>query len=321
MRDYYKSERARHEALIEEGFFAPDKGNGYFKGKPYKFVLHNGMNNLYESIREDALKYFEGNGVSWWAGNKPTGHVLSSQIACVNHLMLIRKDSEAVLALINGVRNQFKTVLPIASDKDESYIAFEAVSDSDHLNEDGPTRGSNCTSVDALVLAIDNNNETWLIPIEWKYTESYNDYHSCDKSLDAKGLTRMTRYNSLIDASSQLRSLNDYKGSIYYYEPFYQLMRQTMWAEQMLANKETERVKADHFMHIHIIPKADVDLLDKKYRLSGKGMEETWRSMITDQSKYIIVDPKDFLSPIQDSYPELWVYLNKRYYENNCNKN
>lgn len=314
MRDYYRSERARHEKLIEKSFFTPDKGNGFFKGKPYKFVLQNGLNNLFEPIREDALQYFRINGVSWWAGNRPTGHVLSSQIACVNHLMLIRKDADAVLALINGVRNQFKAVLPIASDKDLSYIAFEAVSDSDHLNEDGPTRGSNCTSVDALVVAVDNNDETWLIPIEWKYTESYNDYPSCDKSLDDKGITRMTRYNDLIDASTQLRSLLDYKGSIYYYEPFYQLMRQTLWAELMLSNKDSESVKADHFLHIHIIPKVDVDLLNKKYRLSGKGMEETWRDMIADQSKYVIVDPKDFLSPIQSSYPELWSYLATRYY-------
>lgn len=96
--------------------------------------------------------------------------------------MAIRKDPVAVLALLNGIRNQFKEVLPIPCDSDVSYIAFEAVSKKDHLNEDGPTRGSNCTSVDALIYAVDNNNESWIIPIEWKYTESYDDCKSGDKS-------------------------------------------------------------------------------------------------------------------------------------------
>ncbi len=314
MRDFYYSERHRHVALIEKSFFGQDRGNGFFKGERYGFVLCDGLNNLYEPIRRDALRYFEDNGVSWWGGKKPTGHVLSSQIACLNHLMLIRKEPEAVLALINGVRNQFKAVLPIASDSDTSYIAFEAVSDTDYLNEDGPTRGSNCTSVDALIVAMDGNNEKWLIPIEWKYTESYPDYPSCDKSAGSKGIIRMSRYNYLIDASAQLRSLQDYKGSIYYYEPFYQLMRQTLWAEQMIANKAKERVKADHFLHIHVIPSANNDLLHWKYRAYGKGMEDTWRSMIVDQSRYVIIDPEDFLSPVKSAYPDLWRYLSERYY-------
>jgi len=173
-RKFYDSEKVRQVSLINEGFFGVDeKGNGKFKGKTYPFILqqrNNVFTNLYEPIREQALAYFDENKIDWWAGKQPTGHVLSSQIACVNHLMAIRKDPVAVLSLINGVRNQFKEVLPLPCDTDESYIAFEAVSKVDHLNEDGPTRGSNCTSVDALVYAVDNNNERWIIPIEWKYT-------------------------------------------------------------------------------------------------------------------------------------------------------
>ena len=315
MKEFYKAERARQQELIKDGFFGKDKGNGYFKGKQYPFILKHGKNNLYEPIRKDVNQYFKDNGISWWAGSKPTGHVLSSQIACLNHLFLIRQDPGAVLALINGVRNQFKKVLPLACEKDNAYIAIEAVSDIDHLNEDGPTRGSNCTSVDALVLAVDNNDETWLIPIEWKYTESYFDYPSSDKSAGEKGEVRMKRYTDLIKNSAQLKSLSEYKGSIYYYEPFYQLMRQTLWAEQMLANKDSESIKADHYLHIHVIPKADTDLLDKTYRVSGKKMEETWREIITDQSKYVIVDPAELMKPIENFYPELFKYLTVRYWK------
>lgn len=313
-RKFYYSERERQLELIEKKFFAPDIGNGCFRGKTYPFILNNGLNNLYKPIREASIQYFADNGISWWGGKKPTGHVLSSQIACLNHLMILRKDPEAVLALINGVRNQFKRVLPLSCDNDTSYIAFEAVSKHDHLGEDGPTRGSNCTSVDALVLAVDNDDKRWLIPIEWKYTESYNDGAKNDKSFGSKGVVRMSRYNNLINSSDQLKSLTNYKGSIYYFEPFYQLMRQTLWAEQMIKNKETELIKADFFLHIHVVPHADSDLLDKKYRLSEKNMEETWTNMLYDKSKYIIVDPKEFLSPIQAYYPELWEYLSRRYF-------
>lgn len=339
-RVFYEAEKARQTSLIKEGLFgSSENGNGNFKGKAYPFVLqqkNSVFTNLYEPIRSQAMSYFGENKINWWAGKLPTGHILSSQIACVNHLLALRKNSRAVLALINGVCNQFKEVLPIPCDTDESYIAFEAVSKVDHLNEEGPTRGSNCTSVDALVYAVDNNGEKWIIPIEWKYTESYDDCNSADKSNEGitykketdpkkkpKGEVRLERYSKLIEHSDQLRSIPAFvnadtyqlQGSIYFFEPFYQLMRQTLWAEQMIEHKETEDIKADHYMHLHIIPKLDSDLLDKKYRTSkGNNMEDTWRACIVDQSKYVIVDPRQFMSPVKDMYPELWDYLSKRYF-------
>ena len=45
-------------------------------------------------------------------------------------------------------------------------------------------------------------------------------------------------------------------------------------------------------------------------------MEDTWRACLVDQSKYLIVDPKNLMLPIKDSYPELWDYLAKRYFNN-----
>ena len=339
-RYFYESEKKRQTELILDGFFGElERGNGKFRGKCYPFVLQQrgGYTNLYEPIRLEALSYFRDNNIVWWAGSSPTGHLLSSQIACVNHLMPLRKDPKAVLALINGIRNQFKAVLPLPCDADESYIAFEAVSKSDYLNEGRPTRGSNCTSVDALVYAVDKNNERWIIPIEWKYTESYDDCNSGDKSNEGitymveniqtkktKGAARLDRYTDLIKKSHQLRSVPEFalgttyplQGSIYFFEPFYQLMRQTLWAEQMLDNKVTEDVKADHYLHIHVVPSAANDLLEKKYRpAKGKNMEETWRSSIVDQSKYMIIDPQDFMQPIKKTHPELWSYLYKRYYD------
>ena len=321
MSRYKNSQYIRQEDLMNNSdIFSGDKGNGYFMGKPRHFVLKDGMNNLYEPIRNDVIRYFKDNKISWWGGDKPSGHTLSSQIACLNHLFAIMGDKEAVLAMLNGVRDEFKEVLSVQCDAAPQYIGFEVVSEEDPLNEKTSTRGSNCTSVDAFIYAKHKDDSIWLIPIEWKYTEHYanldksnEDRQGEEKGSNGKGQERVRRYSALTDASLQLKGLDSYYGSIYYQEPFYQLMRQTLWAENVVKLKE-EKLKADNYMHIHVIPSANKDLLDKKYSVSGMGMEETWRSMLTNQSKYIIVDPQKLLEPIKDKYPELASYLKKRYW-------
>ena len=324
MKNFKDKECERQAKLITESdIFEGTAGGARFMGKERPFVLSEGKNNLYAPIREDVIPYFKDNGITWWRGSCPTGHILSSQIACLNHLFALRKNPDAVLAILNGVRNEFTEVLPITSDKDNGYIAFEVVSDNDYLNEGTPTRGSNCTSVDAFVLAKHKSGETWLIPIEWKYTERYNnqdksteDRPNESKGANGKGIERMSRYNNLIDACKQLKSLSSYQGSLYYFEPFYQLMRQTLWAEQMIAHKDVERIKADNYLHIHVIPSENDELLHKRYKVSRKGMEESWREMLTDQGKYVIIDPAMLLTPIIKSHSELCQYLSTRYWSN-----
>lgn len=322
MKHYKEKECERQQMLIETSdIFDRTSGGGCFMGKSRMFVLKDGQFNLYSPIRVASQKYFKENGISWWGGSKPTGHVLSSQIACLNHLFALRNDEEAVLSILNNVCNEFTGIIPISSDKTQAYIAFEVVSDEDHLNEGIPNRGSNCTSIDALIYAKHKSGERWLIPIEWKYTEHYNnqdksyeDRESETKGSNGKGEERMSRYNYLISASSQLRTLDKYAGSLYYYEPFYQLMRQTLWAENMVRNKSMERLKAENYLHIHVIPSENDELLLKKYKVSHKDMESSWRDMLIDQSKYIIISPEKLLSVIPAKYSELLDYLRTRYW-------
>lgn len=306
--------------------FDYDKGNGYFRNKKYPFVLSKGINNLFKPIRErdKVLKYFKDNGISWWGGYKPTGHMLSSQMACLNHLFYIREDDGAVLKLINNIRPglHFTKVLPLTLDKDQKYIAFEAVSKYDHMNEDGPTRGANCTSIDALIGAVSDNGEHWLIPIEWKYTEAYP---PTDKSQEdrpeepngnnGRGITRLNRYSDLINNSKYLVKYDDYAHTPYFFEPFYQLMRQTLWTEQMIEHKDSEWIKADRFLHIHVIPSDNASLLHKKYRCTEKEMEESWKSHLLLDC-YQTITPEKLLSPLKenDDYSELINYLQIRYW-------
>lgn len=312
---YKTSQYERQERLIREGkCFAHDQGGGRFRGKSRSFVLQTATNNLYPAIQQLAKTYFSQNGIEWWGGEGPTGHTLSSQISCLNHLMPLMQDPRAVLSLINGIRNDFFEVLPINSDANPAYIAFEVVGAANHLNEGNNSRGQNCTSIDALILAKHKDGRRILLPIEWKYTESYN---NSDKSTEkGKGEVRQRRYNDLITASTQLKSKATYAGSIYYREPFYQLMRQTLWAEQILLHKDTETdLQSDDFLHIHIIPRQNRTLLDKCY-LPQKDMEATWRDCLTDQSKYLRIDPSDLFEPLKSSekYRDLIAYLQERYW-------
>ena len=313
MEVFRNSEKYKVKVLIESGWFNDDPGNGNFGGHNYSFVLENSDNNFFEPILDEAKNYFEKNNIAWWKGKEPTGHALSSQMACINHLFPLRNDKEAVLALLSSISTNFVDVLTINTDKyAPAFFSFEQVSDNDLLNEGKPTRGTTCTSIDACIYAVHKNGTKWIIPIEWKYTEAYNNE---DKGAGSSGQTRHKRYDGLIRQSSQLiydKMEND--KNCYYYEPFYQLMRQTLWAEQMVNKNSTETIFADDYMHLHIIPYQNVDLLEKIYLCSNMNMPKTWRSCLVDQSKYKIISPEFLLSNIGNNYADLIEYLSARYW-------
>ena len=304
--------------------------------------------NLYNWQDKDCIQrvkdYFEKNKIKWWTcyfdapeGQKADGkhiscNLLSSQIACINHLFFIRNDKNAVLSIINGIKGmpaKFVDVLNIPCDKGENnYISFEVIASKDYLHEIYLKRGELCTSVDALVYAVDENGERWLIPIEWKYTETYEvedksieDNPKKEPGNESKGKTRLSRYcniegDNLIGNSKQLRSLPEYKHSIYFQEPFYQLMRLSLWAECICNSKDEQVLPAERFIHIHVCPKANVELLNKHYATvtNKPTMEEAWREMLNNQSLYHLIDPSDLMKPISETYPELYSYLKERYW-------
>ena len=331
---YKELQYDRQEAVLKSHpeLFEHDKGYGVFQGEKRSFAVENGLHNLFEPIRSKAIQYFKENKISWWKGDDnegvkgPTTHMLSSQIACLNHLFAIKDDADVVLSLVNHLRPgvSFSRVIPIDLDKDPAgYIAFEVVSKGRWLNERTRTRGSQCTSVDALIIGEKDNGERWLIPIEWKYTEVYNlnddksqeDRDNEPKGSNGRGLTRLKNYSDLITESSYLQTVSPYIHSIYFFEPFYQLMRQTLWAEQMIKHRDEEWVRADKFLHIHIIPAENKDLLDMAYLKTGKGMEESWRSQLL-QDIYQIINPEALLSPLKGNskYSDLINYLTIRYW-------
>jgi len=310
---YKNFEKKRIISLIEKGWFNNDPGDGRFVDHNHKYVLQNSDNNFYHPILKDVKDYFKYNEITWWKGFEPTGHTMSSQTSCLNHLFHIRNDKEAVLAILSSFSNKFVDVIQIVTDKFEpAYISFEQVSDSDLLGEGYPKRGSICTSIDAFIYAVHKNGSKWLIPIEWKYIESYNDI---DKSTGPTGEIRRKRYDDLIYKSSQLiyDRLPD-KKNYYYFMPFYQLMRQTLWAEQMINHNDKETICADHYLHLNVIPHKNIDLLERKYSCSKTDLITTWRSCLADQSKYKIITPEALLNNLGYKYHNLKQYLSTRYW-------
>jgi hypothetical protein len=142
----YREDQRRRAVSSRDALFK-DPGTGLFFGKQRDFVLKDPSLNLWAGIRDDAKHYFSTNRIAWWKGSEadPTGHLLSSQVACVNHLYWLRQRRDLATAVLKGIEPTICDALPI----DTGYVAFEYIGSRQYLKEPAFTRGANCTSVDA----------------------------------------------------------------------------------------------------------------------------------------------------------------------------
>ena len=321
MNDEYKKAEKQEQVhfyyeqrkLGSKGVFGNAENNGHYiftnkERKNFNFILKpaNSKNNLFACIRDNALDYFEKHKISWWRqeedGYFPSGHLISSQIHCLNHLFALRTDKYAVKLIIEKATGvHFDHILSSLIDDDpESYISFEFVFHNDEWlqeNDEGAKRGTICTSIDAMILA-EKDGAKWLIPIEWKFTERY------DRE-DKTNRKRLKRYKHLIESSKRLQIPdNGIAHSAYFIEPNYELMRQTLLCEQII-----EHGYAKDFFHINIIPTKNTEL--------RKAVETEFIPMLTKEAKFKIIDPQDFLSPLKgnDKYKDLLNYLETRYWK------
>ena len=316
--------------------------------RPSLLGLADGRNNLHPSIRESAVEYFSREGIKWWRHtlferdapgvNVPSIVTVSSQIACVNHLFPIRRDREAVLAVANALGAPegivFSDVLSVNCESDPAdtaYVGFEAcLADRSLMGENG-RRGEYCTSVDALIHAVSESGEKWLIPVEWKYTELYpwdsSDLLDCSdsrKRYSAK--KRLDTYLGQFRDSPFVRlvpwegpSADGGRKYVNFFNPFYELSRQAVWAATVIANASTEPVAREHgvdrVLHVCMVPDGNTDLIQGDYG-TGKGLEETWRSCLGDDPRYVfrIADPGKVFPVLKEMYPDLVPYLEKRYW-------
>ena len=291
---------------------------------PYVLRHEDSLYNLFPGIREDVIDYFERHDIAWWCQDSdryfPTGNLVSSQNHCLNHLFAIRADKQAVLSIIQGVCPGIKDVLPPPVDCYESrivkgksvpcdsYITFEfALGNNYLLRERSDKRGKKCTSVDAFVYAIDQKERPILIPIEWKYTESY-DRISADKRAMQSSINRYVGFANM-DSSNLKEWISSYE-----WDPLYEFARQELFMERIIqmhpkCGREHEPLAAEDYIHIIVRPDEN--------ELIRKDISD-FRETIVDKEKLIEVDPKVLLAPLNGNvaYDELLKYLKKRYWEN-----
>lgn len=300
----YREQQRERAVNIRDSFFK-DPGSGQFLGEDRDFVLKDPALNLWAGIREDAKHYFSAHKIPWWQGadDDPTGHLLSSQVACINHLYFLRQRPDAATAILQCLDPTVDKALPL----DSGYVEFEYIGTKQHLKEKSFTRGANCTSVDAAMLGSATGGERRLFLIEWKYTEAYatKDLYIPRRAEVYDGL--ITSPDGPFVAGLEPRSL--------YFEPFYQMMRQTLLAWQFEAHRE---LGCSSCVNVHVIPKQNKELKETITApgLRGGDIHEAWRRMLKVPEKYIPVDPGDLLTAARD-FPDTksWLtYLRGRYW-------
>jgi len=124
-----------------------------------------------------------------------------------------------------------------------------------------------------------------LLVIEWKYLESYGG-KSVTRSLS--GTDRVAIYRALIEAADSPIASGEPRRL--FYEPYYQLARQTLLAARAVADPDTPE---SEWLHVDVIPEPNVALRHRVKSaaplLSGNTLEETWRSALKAPERYRVL--------------------------------
>ena len=298
-------ENERQKAVSNRNDIFRDPGNGLYNRIPREFVLSNPILNLWEGIREDALKYFTKNEIVWHKGenNGPTGHLLSSQVACINHLYFARQRKDIATAILKNIDIDIDEAVIV----DDGYVEFEFIGEKQYMKERGFTRGANCTSVDAVMIGQNKTGQKTMFLIEWKYTEEY--------SKEDKAIPERTNiYNPYIQAPDSPFAAQVNIPALYY-EPFYQMMRQTLLGSQCAAHKDHN---CTDYFHLHVIPENNTELRNKitSPGCIGTDISDAWKKMLKNPDKYQTISPEDLLKPCEslNDCNSIMSYLKRRYW-------
>ena len=250
MPDFGTRERRRQAMFRDESptVSAAGRSPNDDKGGRHGHLLALGHEeeNLCPALRGEAgaSRFLRDRGIKWWSssrsgdqtgGMRPTRNLASSQAACINFMLPLASKPAALAAALSAIDDD---VVGIAGIDDpvtgtSSPVEFEWIG-LDHALE-GPgqkTRGANTTSIDAFVVA-ETASGRRAYPIEWKYVEEYREHYLGDGS---RGATRLKRYCCAYRASPFFRDSTPV--TAWFYEPFYQFMRQRLLADRMVKKGE-----------------------------------------------------------------------------------
>ena len=304
-----------HERALQEAWFATTLApyHGY-RGAAYRVPPEHRLQNLAPAIRDSADRLFAATPPIQW--HQHANHGLSSQVCCVNFLLPFA-DKPVLLArwIEHLIGDKVAEVLPVERGRagQDWYVAFEWIGPADYLNEASPgttrKRGANATAADGAVLYRAADGRTNLLLVEWKYTERYG------QPLDLKGnATRRARYDDIWRGpNGPVRADADVRLDDFFWEPFYQMLRQ-----QMLAwHTERHDPEIDRARVLHLSPAGNRALhavTAPTLRRFGDDAFDVFRSLLADPSDFRSMSIETAFTPLAD-WPEAdwYPWLRGRY--------
>lgn len=290
---------------LKDKLFSPEaRSPGQYKGKTHGFCLRDDRSseNLHESIRDEAIAYFEARGIPWHDGkranrpkDRPSNHLCCSQSACVNFWFPFVREPKALAGVLRDLGYDVAEVLPFDLDGQPSgkaapFVAFEWIGERNYLGElthgkvapDQPRqRGAGFTSLDFAIRFRDGSKRIHVIAGEWKYTEMYVEGKSLQVS--ASGTDRLKRVYGrfLSQPGGQIRLGKAASPEALFYDPFDQLMRQQLLATEMERARE---MSADIVSLMHVAPKANKELMNRITSPSlaslGDDIHSVWGALV-----------------------------------------
>jgi hypothetical protein len=255
-------------------------------GSAYRLTPEHALLNLAPSIREAARDYFARHGITW---HRHANHGLSSQVCCLNFLMPLATRPDLLSKVIGralGIAPPQMLPVEIGAFDQPWFVGFEWIGEVDYLHEAPAagrrTRGANATSADAIV-RFRHEGRVEALLIEWKYTETYG-----APIPPAGNDTRVVRYKDLAFAPhGPIRADLGPGLTDFFWEPFYQMLRQQMLATgmQRAAELEAEAVRV-----LHISPMGNRALhkvTAPALRRFGDDAFEAFGAVLTDPSAFV----------------------------------
>jgi len=303
-------EKKRYEKLKPILFSPAAQAHGSYRGIRRSFCLadDHSAENLYERIREDAIQYFQDRGITWHDGldnrRLPSNHLCCSQSCCINFLYPMATNEKLVSVVLGKTYPDLAE--PLRFDKDQPLqnglyplMAFEWIGVDDYLGETRRkgrerTRGANFTSADFAFRFKRKDGRIQIVLGEWKYTEEYRPF---DKGIEV----RKQNYFEAFHRNGGVFGRGD--ENLYnalFFDPFYQLMRLQLLAQEMEYHKE---MGADIVTVLHVCPQANTEFRDRVTSpyltriFPNKGTLEIWKKLVS-QDKFISISMEDLLDTI-----------------------
>lgn len=326
MGQFLEAERQRQAAFKKSSPYFSDaaRADGIYRGKSRPFCLprEHAEENLFREIRPAALTYFEQQKIKWHhgQGGKPSNHLCSSQVCCVNFLFPFADKPRGLIELLRPVFPSIRQVLEMETEFPGQFVSFEWIGLKSYLNEKMPrsgkrTRGANFTSADAAVRFEREDGKRQIALIEWKYTESYG---GASLEVATSGTNRKEIYRPLYDREdcSLNKSLLSCFGDLFY-EPFYQLMRLQFLAHEM---ERAQELGAGVVSVLHIAPAHNLDfrnVTSPALRSLGASVIDVWKRLVRTPDRFTSRSTEELFGRLPvGRLPELatWrQYISQRY--------